>query len=113
MEQGSGPGGPTSAGRSLDADESVNVAILHMCTRRKLGRMMVFTIYRDLIAGNIYLRVVMHDPVSKKDSHLTLLHYTTQRLLNILRINRDMLEERWEFESDKTKQERQQLRAEP
>lgn len=74
--------------------------------------MMVFTIYRDVIAQNMYIRVVMHDSVTKKDSHLTLLHYTTQRLLSILRINRDMLEERHEIESDEAKQDRQQLRAE-
>jgi hypothetical protein len=74
--------------------------------------MMVFTVYRDVIAHNMYIRVVMHDPVTQKDSHLTLLHYTTQRLLSILRINRDMLEERHDYETDKAKQERQELRAE-
>jgi len=74
--------------------------------------MMVFTVYRDLIGTNMYLRVVMHDPISGRDSHLTLLHYTTQRLLNLLRIGRDMLEEYHETEHDSAKYERQQLRAE-
>jgi len=111
IEHGPGTGAPQD-GQTSHPDESVNVYIIHMCTRRKLGRMMVFTICRDVIGQNLYLRVVMHDPVTQKDSHITLLHYTTQRLLNILRISRDMLEERWEFESDKAKQERQQLRAE-
>jgi len=74
--------------------------------------MMVFTVYRDLVATNMYLRVVMHDPIIGRDSHLTLLHYTTQRLLNLLRIGRDMLEECHETEHDSAKYERQQLRAE-
>jgi len=52
----------------------------------------------------------MHDPVTKKDSHLTLLHYTTQRLLSMLRINRDMLEELHDL-GDDVKQDRQQLRV--
>jgi hypothetical protein len=112
VESGQGPGGPRDGGRRPEADEAVDVSIIHMCTRRKLGRMMVFTVYRDVIAHNMYIRVVMHDPVTQKDSHLTLLHYTTQRLLSILRINRDMLEERREYESDNAKQERQELRAE-
>merc|ERR1719424_1606981 len=47
----------------------------------------------------MYLRVVMHDAVSKNDCHLTLLHYTTQRLLTILRISRDILEESNDTES--------------
>jgi hypothetical protein len=111
VESGPGTGEPQrTSGRAQD--ESVDVAVVNMTTRRKLGRMMVFTVYRDLIAQNLYLRVVMHDPGNGKDSHLSLLHYTTQRLLNTLRINRDMLEESHRPESDADKQERQQLRSE-
>jgi len=73
---------------------------------------MVFTVYRDLIGQNMYLRVVMHDPTTSRDSHLSLLHYTTQRLLNTLRINRDMLEDQKNFDSEADKVERQQLRCE-
>jgi len=84
---------------------------MYMCTRRKAGRMMVFTVFRDIVSHNMYLRVVMHDTSSQRDSHLTLLHFTTQRLLSILHINRDMLEECRTIEPDRVKQERQQLRA--
>ncbi|CAK0804409.1 unnamed protein product [Prorocentrum cordatum] len=106
VEQGSGAGGPQrTSGRSQD--EPVDVGVVHMATRRKLGRMMVFTVYR-----NMYLRVVMHDPTTSRDFHLSLLHYTTQRLLNTLRINRDMLEDQKNFDSEADKVERQQLRCE-
>lgn len=91
VEHGPGVGGPAEAGG--EAHEAVDVAVLHICTRMKLGRMMVFTIYRDMIDHNMYLRVVMHDPVAQKDCHLTLLHYTTQRLLQRLQISREMLED--------------------
>merc|ERR1719329_1146957 len=73
---------------------------------------MVFTVHRDLIGQNMYLRVTMHDPVTTKDSHLTLLHYTTQRLLSLLRINRDMIDENQMNETDEDKRHRIQLRAE-
>jgi len=111
IERGTGTGGPQADGMS-GADESVDVAVLYMCTRTKIGRMMVFTVYRDIVGHNMYLRVVMHDTTTQKDSHLTLLHYTTQRLLSILHINRDMLEECRSIEPDRVKQERQQVRAE-
>lgn len=77
-----------------------------------MGRMIVFTIFRDLIAHHMYLRVVMHDPTTQRDCHLTLLHYTTQKLLSTLRINRDMLEESNTYHDDTEKQERQKLRTE-
>lgn len=110
---GTGKGGPKEElQRDDDADEVVDTAVLNISTRQKIGRMMVFSVFRDLIGHNMYLRVVMHDPVSKKDCHLTLLHYTTQRLLTILRINRDMLEECTEMESDEARSDRQRLRAE-
>mmetsp|Transcript_45190 Transcript_45190/g.144740 ORF Transcript_45190/g.144740 Transcript_45190/m.144740 type:complete len:2710 (-) Transcript_45190:80-8209(-) len=114
VETGPGAGGPQVHGfaRHSDCDHSVDVSVLHMCTRKKLGRLMVFTIHRDLVGSRMYIRVVMHDPVTKRDSHLTLLHYTTQRLLDILRVNRDMLEECREMEPDHVKHERQVLRAE-
>lgn len=114
IEHGPGTGGPTTTSRDVAQahDQEVHVSILYMCTRRKMGRMMVFTIHRDTVAQNMYIRVVMHDPVSQKDCHLTLLHYTTQTLLSVLRINRDMLEDGLEMESDYAKQERQTLRAE-
>jgi hypothetical protein len=54
----------------------------------------------------------MHDPTTNRDSHISLLHYTTQRLLNTLRINRDMLEDQKNFDSEADKVERQQLRCE-
>jgi len=114
VESGPGVGGPqvSDESRNQETDCPVSTAIVYMCTKRKVGRMMVFTIYRDLVGSHMYLRVVMRDPVAKKDSHLTLLHYTTQRLLNILRINRDMIEECREIEPDHVKQDRQLLRSE-
>jgi len=74
--------------------------------------MMIFTVYRDMIADNMYLRVVMLDPVVNKEQHLTLLHYTTQRLLNILRINRDMIEDTYKNMSDDDRREGAKLRQE-
>mmetsp|Transcript_39186 Transcript_39186/g.72532 ORF Transcript_39186/g.72532 Transcript_39186/m.72532 type:complete len:2608 (+) Transcript_39186:108-7931(+) len=112
LEHGLGAGEPRSAADAQRENDVVQVSIVHMCTRQKLGRMMVFTIYRDMISQNMYLRVVMHDPVTGKEQHLTLLHYTTQRLLNILRINRDMIEESYTNMSDDDKRERTQLKAE-
>mmetsp|Transcript_20146 Transcript_20146/g.35774 ORF Transcript_20146/g.35774 Transcript_20146/m.35774 type:complete len:2724 (+) Transcript_20146:77-8248(+) len=112
MEHGEGTGGPIAVSKAPDPEESLDVSILYMCTRRKLGRMMVFTIFRDLIAHHMYLRVVMHDPHTGRDCHLTLLHYTTQRLLAVLRINRDMLEEASTYHTDAEKTERQKLRTE-
>mmetsp|Transcript_65380 Transcript_65380/g.202512 ORF Transcript_65380/g.202512 Transcript_65380/m.202512 type:complete len:359 (-) Transcript_65380:263-1339(-) len=112
FEYGDGLGGPLADGRKVSADEPVSVSVVYMCTRRKLGRMMVFTIYRDLIASKMYLRVVMHDQVAKRDSHITLLHFATLRLLSSLRINRDMLEDCNEMEHESVKYERQQKRAE-
>merc|ERR1719215_1607047 len=47
----------------------------------------------------------MHDPITGKDSHLTLLHYTTQTLLSILRIHRDMLEDNTELQSEHAQRE--------
>jgi len=112
MEHGEGTGGPIAVSKAPDPEESLDVSILYMCTRRKLGRMMVFTIFRDLIAHHMYIRVVLHDPRTGRDCHLTLLHYTTQRLLAILRINRDMLEEANSYHTDADKAERQKLRTE-
>lgn len=109
---GDGAPAPQLPGRQPGPDEPVHTAVIYMCTRQKLGRMMVFTICRDLIANNIYLRVVMHDPVTRDDCHITLMHYTTQKLLSVLRINRDMLEECRHGEPDDVKRERQTLRAE-
>jgi len=80
----------------------------------KMGRMMVFTVHRDLVADhNMYLRVVMHDPSNGTDSHLTLLHYTTQTLLKILKIRREMLLDDMEAE-DKvySKQDKITMRTE-
>jgi len=114
IDLGEGAGGPVGISKSPpDApDGGLDVSILYMCTRRKIGRMMVFTIYRDLIAHHMYLRVVMHDPITQRDCHLTLLHYTTQKLLTVLRVNRDMLEESNNYHDDTEKQERQKLRTE-
>jgi len=113
VESGPGVGGPQVTDVAHEEQDCpVNTAILYMCTKRKIGRMMIFTLFRDLVGTHMYLRVVMRDPVAKKDSHLTLLHYTTQRLLHILRINRDMLEECREMEPDHVKSDRQQLRSE-
>jgi len=106
IEQGQGAGGPDS--RSCGEKSS---KVIYMCTRQKLGRMMVFTIFRDLIGQNLYVRVVMHDPVSGKDCHLTLLHYTTQRLFDFLQINRHMIEESYE-PNEAEKQQRSDLRSE-
>merc|ERR1719195_349288 len=49
MEHGAGQGGPLSERGAAMQNGEVTVAIVHMTTRRKLGRMMVFTVYRDLI----------------------------------------------------------------
>lgn len=57
-----------------------------------MGRMMVFTLYKDKIGQNLYLRLVMLDPVTRRESHLTILSYTTQRFLDHLRINRDLID---------------------
>jgi hypothetical protein len=54
--------------------------------------MMVFTLYKDKIGQNLYLRLVMLDPVTRRESHLTILSYTTQRFLDHLRINRDLID---------------------
>jgi len=112
VESASGTNGYTAMPGGMQEDPAVNVAILFMCTRRKMGRLMVFTVHRDLVAENMYIRIVMHDPSSGKDSHLTLLHYTTQTLLNMLQISRDMLDESTEIENEHAKQERQVLRQE-
>jgi len=115
LEHGHGLGEPTGKAPKGDTDSgrhAVNVSIVNMCTRQKMGRMMVFTIFRDMIAQNMYLRVVMHDPVTKKEQHLTLLHYTTQRLLNLLRINRDMIEDTYINMTDNDHRERSKLRQE-
>ncbi|CAE8647964.1 unnamed protein product, partial [Polarella glacialis] len=103
MDIGPGSGGPIGASKSSVSDETLDVAILYMCTRRKMNRMMVFTVFRDIIAHHMYLRVVMHDPVAKRDFHVTLLHYTTQRLLDTLRINRDMLEDAHSYHDETEK----------
>merc|ERR1719463_525740 len=73
---------------------------------------MVFTTYRDMIGQNMYLRVVMHDPVQNKQQHLTLLQYTTQRLLNLLRINRDMIEETYDNMTNNDNRDYKKLRLE-
>jgi hypothetical protein len=113
LEAGPGEGGPTDGKRVEEVDESVDTCVVNICTRSKIGRMMIFTVYRDLIAHNVYIRIVMHDPVSNRDCHLTLLHYTTQRLFTILRINRDMLEDMNQNEIDEGPMlERQTLRSE-
>jgi hypothetical protein len=113
IQSGLGTGEPKEELRKDDdEDEVVDTAVINISTRQLIGRMMIFSVFRDIIGHNMYLRVVMHDPVAKKDSHLTLLHYTTQRLLTILRINRDMLEDSKEMEDNIVKQERQKLRAE-
>eukprot|EP00931_Biecheleriopsis_adriatica_P037375 TRINITY_DN21430_c0_g3_i1.p1 TRINITY_DN21430_c0_g3~~TRINITY_DN21430_c0_g3_i1.p1 ORF type:complete len:2799 (-),score=680.31 TRINITY_DN21430_c0_g3_i1:45-8354(-) len=112
IELGEGTGGPISASRPADTEEGLAVSILYMCTKRKMGRMMVFTVFRDLIAHHMYLRVVMHDPETQKDFHMTMLHYTTQKLLSVLRINRDMLEEASSYHDDEEKKERHKLRTE-
>jgi hypothetical protein len=115
LEHGFGSGEPVSKARKGDTDNQKNVVdvnIVNMCTRQKMGRMMVFTLYRDMIAHNMYLRIVMHDPVANTEQHLTLLHYTTQRLLNILRINRDMIEETYTNMSDDSRRDGKKLKQE-
>jgi len=112
IEHGDGPGGPGVVALMAEDGERMSVCVIHMCTRQKLGRMMVFTVYRDLIGNNMYLRVTMHDPVSSKDSHLTLLHYTTQRLLSMMRINRDMIDDNQLNGTEDDRKQRTQLRAE-
>jgi len=115
LEHGHGIGEPVSKaskGDMVDEKQAVEVHIVNMCTRQKMGRMMVFTVYRDMIAQNMYLRVVMHDPVNNKQQHLTLLHYTTQRLLNLLRINRDMIMETYTNMSDNDRRDGAKLRQE-
>jgi len=112
IEHGHGIGEPTSKNVEDGAKKSVNVEIVNMCTRQKMGRMMVFTIFRDMIASNMYLRVVMHDPVTNKQQHLTLLHYTTKRLFNLLRINRDMIEQTYVNMTDDDCRDRSKLRQE-
>jgi len=89
VESGDGPGLPESAAMS---NEIVETSVVHMCTRNKMGRMMVFTLYKDKIGQNLYLRLVMLDPVTRRESHLTILSYTTQRFLDHLRINRDLID---------------------
>eukprot|EP00746_Dinoflagellata_sp_MGD_P161943 gnl/MRDRNA2_/MRDRNA2_89295_c0_seq1.p1 gnl/MRDRNA2_/MRDRNA2_89295_c0~~gnl/MRDRNA2_/MRDRNA2_89295_c0_seq1.p1 ORF type:complete len:1661 (-),score=392.23 gnl/MRDRNA2_/MRDRNA2_89295_c0_seq1:298-5280(-) len=89
VESGDGPGLPESAAKG---NEVVETSVVHMCTRNKMGRMMVFTLYKDKIGQNLYLRLVMLDPVTRRESHLTILSYTTQRFLDHLRINRDLIE---------------------
>jgi len=89
VESGEGPGLPSEAAKG---NEIVETSVVHMCTRNKMGRMMVFTLYKDKIGQNLYLRLVMLDPVTRRESHLTILSYTTQRFLDHLRINRDLIE---------------------
>ena len=57
LEHGFGSGEPVSKARKGDTDNQKNVVdvnIVNMCTRQKMGRMMVFTLYRDMIAHNMY-----------------------------------------------------------
>merc|ERR1719191_28621 len=91
VESGEGPGLPSEAAQG--SNEVVDTSVVHMCTRNKMGRMMVFTLYKDKIGQNLYLRLVMLDPVTRRESHLTILSYTTQRFLDHLRINRDLIED--------------------
>jgi hypothetical protein len=115
LEHGYGLGEPLSKapkGEKDDSKKDVQINIVNMCTRQKMGRMMVFTIYRDMIEHNMYLRVVMHDPVTNKQQHLTLLHYTTRRLLNLLRIGQDMIEETYTGMTEDDRLERSKLRQE-
>jgi len=88
VEYGDGAGGPGTA-REGETESSV----IHMTTRKKLGRLMVFSLHRDEVGPNLYLRVVMHDPVSHKEAHLTILSYTAQRFLDHLRISRGMIDQ--------------------
>jgi hypothetical protein len=90
VESGDGPGLPSEAAQG--GNEVVDTSVVHMCTRNKMGRMMVFTLYKDKIGQNLYLRLVMLDPVTRRESHLTILSYTTQRFLDHLRINRDLID---------------------
>jgi hypothetical protein len=90
VESGDGPGLPSEAAQG--GSEVVDTSVVHMCTRNKMGRMMVFTLYKDKIGQNLYLRLVMLDPVTRRESHLTILSYTTQRFLDHLRINRDLID---------------------
>mmetsp|Transcript_4061 Transcript_4061/g.9026 ORF Transcript_4061/g.9026 Transcript_4061/m.9026 type:complete len:322 (+) Transcript_4061:3-968(+) len=69
-------------------------SVLHVCTRRRMGRMMVFTVHLDRFGNNIYFRVVMLDTTTKSESHLTILAHATQRILDHLRLNREMIEQR-------------------
>jgi len=113
LEHGHGSGEPI--GKRQEDQQSgrgVQTNLVHMCTRQKLGRMMVFTVFRDMIAQNMYLRIVMHDPTNSKEQHLTLLHYTTMRLFGILRINRDMIEDVYDNMTGDDKRDRSKLRAE-
>lgn len=84
--------GPGVVGNTRGGQNPVQMTMIHMCTRKKLGRMMIFSVYKDQIGQNIYLRVVMLDPVWHRETHLTVLGHATQSFLDHLRINRDMIE---------------------